>query len=55
VAPNRSFKCGWEGWGWLGKLCEGYARRGRKAISTRRGHTFDLSADTWWRYSRAII
>jgi hypothetical protein len=25
--PNRSFKCGWEGWGWLGKLCEGYAAK----------------------------
>jgi hypothetical protein len=27
LGPNRSFECGWEGWGWLGKLCEGYAAR----------------------------
>jgi hypothetical protein len=40
-APNRSFKCGWEGWGWLGKLCEGYARRGRKAISVDKMLTED--------------
>jgi DNA mismatch repair protein MutS len=30
LGPNRSFKCGWDGWGWLGKLCEGYAREGRR-------------------------
>jgi hypothetical protein len=33
IARNWSFKCGWDGWGRLGKLCEGYARRGRRAGS----------------------
>jgi hypothetical protein len=37
IAPNRSFECGWEGWGRLGKLCEGYAqRRGRRELRENR-------------------
>jgi hypothetical protein len=33
LTPRWIFKCRWEGWGWLAKLCEGYTRTGRRAIS----------------------
>jgi Sulfotransferase family len=35
VMPNWIFRCRWEGWGWLAKLCEGYARASDRAAGAR--------------------